>query len=981
MTTMPINELPEEINTTAVVETCYSPFIDRILDSAAGAQSVLVECDKLVVNDLLAALRRRNKNRQDPLPIEIVDHRAGEAGATTDTAAALTRGVKALSERVALEDCRSCAMVVPNFDLLASSDQTNTHLDLAARDLMAVLYENPDLILIAFKDPCLNLPRPVLAFFPRQIEIFGVDRAFMPSLITRAEARRIDTRTFDPYQLYKYVSGQNVVRLRKILMGFTSPQYVDGGGAAVLNEIRKATLSDAEAELPSVPMSMIGGYEHVKRTLREDVLGLLRFIREEAATEDIRQIKRYERLIPRNILFTGPPGTGKTLFCKALATELDATIFIVNGPELKSKWVGESERAIRNIFSRARKCAPSLIVFDEIDSFTRQRPLGGETSYTEGPGRASASDHSMLNQLLTEMDGFRPEEMVFVVATTNAASSLDTALLSRFILQIDIPYPEAADRRAIMKVYDRMYGLNLSEGVMEALIRETELWIDQDHWTRFAGRDLEALASSLARYRLVEGFRAGKGRDDIGITRALVIKEVHKKIKTLPVSITFHDIGGYEEVKERLQTEILDVLTASRALPADERAQVERLIPKGVIFEGPPGVGKTMFARALANALDATVSVVRGPELKGGFVGQTEERIRRVFEEARRNAPSVIVFDELDSMASEREGPLAGGVERSVVNQLLTEMDGLNERGLVFVAATTNFARALDKALKRPGRFEFVIHIPYPDEAARRKIFEIYNQKYDLGLDNDVMEHLVFRTDNWVDPEAGIRFSGDHVEAVCRGIARRKMMDAEWRPTGDNVDRVVSQRTGKPLDVSLEEEVVIATHEAGHAIVSRRIKGCRPIKRISIASEYDGSLGYVLHEDMPNKYVHNQDEVLAEICCLMGGRMAEKKLLGRIATGGANDIEKATLMATHLVAGFGMDEDVGPRLVPHPLIHGPRAAGSASPELLGKVEKGVNAILREQEEKALKCIEEHWEEYNKLRDELMQNKVIEFREE
>ena len=487
---------------------------------------------------------------------------------------------------------------------------------------------------------------------------------------------------------------------------------------------------------------------------------------------------------------------------------------------------GESERAIRNIFARARKCAPSLIVFDEIDSFAKKRHGGDAGLASGGPGTATASDSSMLNQFLTEMDGFRAEEMVFVIGTTNIASALDTALLSRFKHRIEIPYPDLDDRRAIMEVYDRMYDLDLSAAVMDTILRETEQWIDQNNWTRFAGRDLEAVASALARGRVIQSYREDKPLHDIPVTPDQAAAVVREKVRTKPWEMTFADIGGYREVKARLQDEILSVLKAARGMSRPRRLATEKLIPKGIIFEGPPGTGKTMFAKALANEPDATVSVVNGPELKTGLVGETEAHIRRLFQEARKNAPSVIVFDELDSIASARELS-AGGSERATVNQLLTEMDGIGERGLVFVVATTNFAKLLDRALKRPGRFEYVINIPYPGREA--------------------IEHLLFRTDNWVDPEAGIRFSGDHIEAICRGIARRKLMDRSWKPTTENLDQVVAQRTKKPLELSPGELAVVATHEAGHAKVSMNIEGARPIKRISIASEYDGSLGYVLH--------------------------------------------------------------------------------------------------------------------------------------
>lgn len=978
MSTTPIRDLPVDIDLNQIVEQCYSSYIDQILDAINMHQSILIECDKLIINHLLVAMRNRNRARACQMEIQIIDHREGDFGPIGNTTAALTGAVRNFSERIAELDGKSCAVVVPNFDILVSSDQTSTHIDSSTRDLLAILHENPDLVLVAFKDPNLAFPKVVSSFFPKQMEIFGIDRQFMPHLICQAEAKRINTQEFDPYQLYKFVSGLNVVKLRKILQGFRSDRFTDNSGAAILNEIRKATLLDAEAELPNVPMTMIGGYDGVKKVMQEEILGMLKFIQEKSATASPKEIKAYEKLIPKNVLFTGPPGTGKTFFCKALATELNATIFIVNGPELKNKWVGESERAIRNIFTRARKCAPSLIVFDEIDSFGRQRGGGDESGSIDDMRGGNGHDNSMLNQLLTEMDGFKAEEMVFVIATTNLASSLDNALLSRFKYQIDIPYPEADDRRAIMKVYDKMYDLSLTPEVMDAIVEETELWIDQNKWTRFSGRDLEALAAAFARHRVIESYRGKKSLTDIPITPELVRKEIRRRVRTKPIDLTFDDIGGYRDVKDQLKNEIFSVLKASRDLPLAERIKIEKLVPKGVIFEGPPGTGKTMFAQALANELDATVSVVNGPELKGSFVGQTEERIRRIFEEARKNAPSVIVFDEIDSIAASRENFAGGGVERSMVNQLLTEMDGMSDKGLVFVVATTNFAKSLDKALKRPGRFEYIIHIPYPDEEARREILNIYNRKYNLRLDETAREHLVFRTDNWVDPDAGIRFSGDHIEAICRGIARRRLMEPQWEPTKDNLDQVVAQRTKKPITVSPDELAVIATHEAGHAIVSMHTKGARPIKRISVASEYDGSLGYVLHEDMENKAVYHQDELLAEICVLMAGRVAERKLLGRIATGGSNDIEKATLMATHLVASFGMDEEIGSRLVLHPLIHGAKAANAAGADLLRLVDKGVDKILREQEKRSLACLEENWGEYNTLRERLMDEKVVEF---
>jgi len=359
--------------------------------------------------------------------------------------------------------------------------------------------------------------------------------------------------------------------------------------------------------------------------------------------------------------------------------------------------------------------------------------------------------------------------------------------------------------------------------------------------------------------------------------------------------------------------------------------------------------------------------------------GESERRVREIFAEARRNAPSVIVFDEIDSIAGARE-QTTFGVDRSMVNQLLTEMDGFRGGELVFVVATTNFAASLDQALRRPGRFEYVINIDYPDDDARAAILQLYNRRYELGLDEKLIDHLSFRTSGWVDPTSGTRYSGDHLEAICRALCRRRLREPGRTLTIDDLDQAVAQRTKKPLKVTAAEEEVIAVHEAGHAVVARHTEGSMPVRKISIASEYDGSLGYVLHGEPEHRYVQDERQLRAQIVCLMGGRMAERLVLGRVASGGANDIEKATLIATHLVAQFGMDKEVGPRTVMHPMVHGKNAAGATSPELLAAVERRVGLMLSEAETEAERLLDVHRAELDELKRELLAKKVVEFRE-
>src|SRR5262249_37963118 len=307
------------------------------------------------------------------------------------------------------------------------------------------------------------------------------------------------------------------------------------------------------------------------------------------------------------------------------------------------------------------------------------------------------------------------------------------------------------------------------------------------------------------------------------------------------------DIGGYAKVKERLRNEVLNLLGRKDQLTSEEQIKsIEELIPKGMIFWGPPGTGKTLFAKALASEIGAAVTVVSGPELKSKWVGESEDNIRQIFHKARQSAPSIIVFDELDSFATARGTYTGSGVEHSMVNQLLTEMDGFHKEEMVFVVGTTNFVESLDPALLRPGRFEFHLHIPYPDGDARREIIKIYDRKMALKMSPETIDHAVERTD-WLVPgaAAGTYFSGDHINALCRAIARFRMREGRTDATNpEDIERALTEWIEKTKLTALEERVT-ATHEAGHAVCALMTPGARPIKRIALADDVVGALGYV----------------------------------------------------------------------------------------------------------------------------------------
>lgn len=428
------------------------------------------------------------------------------------------------------------------------------------------------------------------------------------------------------------------------------------------------------------------------------------------------------------------------------------------------------------------------------------------------------------------------------------------------------------------------------------------------------------------------------------------------------------DIGGYARVKERLQKEILDILAhKDSSEDGDEVQRVEDLVPRGMIFWGPPGTGKTLFAKAMATSLGAAVIIVSGPELKSKWHGESEQNIRRVFLQARQSAPCVIVFDELDSIAAARgSGHGDGGVSHSMVNQLLTELDGFRSNEMVFVVGTTNFPESLDAALLRPGRFEFKLHIPYPDADDRRAITRIYDDKFELELTDDALERIVRRSATPID---GGRFTGDHLQALARALARRRIRNRSHGETDPaEVDAALEEYADRPK-LSAHEERVVATHEAGHAVVALNSDKLPPIDRISIRGDLGGALGYVSYGDSVNRYVQTRGELLERIAVLYGGREAEDLLLDDLSMGSAHDLQQATGIARWLCEQLALGPgELGVRMWEDQQM---------SDEQRRLLEIQVDQLLAEQRAIARQILEDNLETVKALTELLLKEKVVE----
>ena len=487
---VPEAELPLDINAGAAVEAAYPQELARVEQALLARLPAMVECDKELVPYFYAAIRNRLKRRDmlcaylDGRPAPNAAPEAMPQGVIGTMISQLRDAVRGpVGERV---------VVLPHLDLLTSS---SGGLTAEAREVIPLLYENPQVLWLGFKDPSFAVPKVIHNLFAHHEAILGVGRERLRHLVTQKEARKLG-RGFDPYELYKYVSGVNAIRLRRLLSALSGIDYPEDARPAYA-QLRKATLQSS-FEMPDVDLEDdIGGYTKVKTRLRSEILDILA---RKATLSDPDAIKRIEGLVPRGMILWGPPGTGKTLFAKAMATALGAAVIVVSGPELKSKWVGESEENLRQVFLKARQSAPSIIVFDEIDAFAAAR----------GTFTGSGVEHSMVNQLLTEMDGFRKEELVFVVGTTNFVESLDRALLrpGRFEFHLHIPYPDADDRRAILGIHDRKLGLQMSERAIEYAVKRTGDLVEGTD-SRYSGDHIQALCRQIARARLRDG-RAGR---------------------------------------------------------------------------------------------------------------------------------------------------------------------------------------------------------------------------------------------------------------------------------------------------------------------------------------------------------------------------------------------------------------------------------------------------------------------------------------
>ena len=551
---------------------------------------------------------------------------------------------------------------------------------------------------------------------------------------------------------------------------------------------------DTKIEIREEPASEV--LEDVSRISYEDIGGLsdqLSRVRE-IIELPLKHPELFERLgihPPKGVLLHGPPGTGKTLIARAVANEAGANFFSINGPEIMSKYYGQSEQKLREIFTKAEESEPSIIFIDEIDSIAPKREeVQGEV------------ERRVVAQLLTLMDGMKERGHVIVIGATNRIDAVDPALRrpGRFDREINIGVPDKKGRKEILAIHTRGMPLGMDEDRKNQFLDEIA-----NLTYGFVGADLAALAResamiALRRYlpeidldkpiptEILEKMQVKE--DDFREALKSIEPSSLREVTVEVPNVTWADIGGLDNVKSELRETV--------ELPLSKPEVFKRLgirAAKGFLLYGPPGVGKTLLAKAVANESNANFISVKGPEVLSKWVGESEKAVREIFKKAKQVAPTIVFLDEIDSIAPRRGSYGDSGVTERIVNQLLTSLDGIEVLQGVVVLAATNRPDIIDPGLLRAGRFDKIIYIPPPDAESRLKILQVHTKEMPLAKDVNLKE-IAQKTDGYV---------GADLENLCREAG---MVAYRENPDATEVAQKHFVSALKIIRPSVDEEVI-----------------------------------------------------------------------------------------------------------------------------------------------------------------------------
>jgi len=627
----------------------------------------------------------------------------------------------------------------------------------------------------------------------------GIDDTIELRIVEAANANRIE---FAPVENLRLQGAEEWLKRNLLGRVLTQGDFIElpimGSRRIFLTVSKISPNSDAvimqentQVTVSSKPVKDVQ-QDSFQRIRYEDIGGLsdeIQKIREmiELPMRHPELFKRLGITPPRGVLLYGPPGTGKTLLAKAVATETDSHFISVSGPEFMSKFYGESEQRIREIFEEAKQNAPSIIFLDEIDSIAPKR--------SEVTGEV---ERRVVAQLLSNMDGLSERGDVVVIGATNREIALDPAIRrgGRFDREIEIGIPDKNGREEILLIHTR--GMPLAKDVQLVKLAEVThgfVGADLEQLTKEAA--MNALRKIIPKLNLEEDTIPTEILNELEVTQfnfdeALLgiqpsaLREVFVEIP----NVSWSDVGGLIAEKSEIQNSIELPLMFPKFFTHMGAKQ-----PKGILLYGPPGTGKTLLAKAVANETQANFISVKGPELLSKWVGESEKGIREVFRKARQAAPAIIFFDEIDSIAPVRGKSFDSGVTERMISQFLTELDGLEELKGVVVIAATNRPDMIDPALLRPGRFDKIIEIGLPDDPARLEILKIHTKGVPLASDIN-LEDYVKQTENFTGADIASICQEAVMVAIQRNIPAIKENQVEFNNyyvTKDNFDEALTK--------------------------------------------------------------------------------------------------------------------------------------------------------------------------------------------
>ena len=533
-----------------------------------------------------------------------------------------------------------------------------------------------------------------------------------------------------------------------LTMGNTLPFGVvktEPGGIVKVSEktdiqLKETTIKQTDLKMTKISYEDIGGLNEEVKRVREMI---------ELPLKHPEIFDRLGITPPNGVLLYGPPGTGKTLIAKAVANESGARFYSIQGPEIMSKYYGESEKQIRKKFEDAEAHAPSIVFIDELDSIAPKR----EDVYGEVERRVVA-------QLLTLMDGLDNREKVIVIAATNRIDAIDPALRrhGRFDREIEIGVPTREGRREILDVHTR--SMPLADDIDLDYISE------KTHG--FVGADLAALCREAAMKAITQYIpdlelehtipisvleKMEVAANDFMVAMKEIEPSTMREVLVEIPKVNWSDVGGLEYIKRELREAVEWPLKHEKAFKT-----VGIKPSRGILLFGPPGTGKTLLAKAVANESEVNFISIKGPEVLSKWVGESEKAVRNIFKKAKQVAPCIVFFDEIDAIAAARGSDEGTNVSDRIVNQMLTSIDDLENIDNILIIAATNRPDMIDRGLIRAGRFDKILHVPVPDKEARKKIFKIYTKDMPLAKDVDI-EKMVKRTEGYV---------GADIEGICR---------------------------------------------------------------------------------------------------------------------------------------------------------------------------------------------------------------------